>query len=82
MGVLKIKGKWKMKCEVELKNGKTIHVQGFDFIEHLDIVGNEMKQFKSEDLEKLELIDSVTYTIIGSSIAKVKGEQILFIHFK
>lgn len=26
--------------------------------------------------------NGVTYTIIGSEIVKVKGEQILFIHFK
>lgn len=71
-----------MKCEVELKNGKTIYVQDFDYIEYPDRYEGGIEQYKSDNLEKLELLDDVTYTIIGSSIAKVKGEQILFIQFK
>ncbi|MDV3053394.1 hypothetical protein NLV77_002337 [Staphylococcus ureilyticus] len=69
-----------MKCEVKLKNDETIYVDGFDCIKYPDLVGSGMKQFKSEDLEDLELIDNITYTIIGDSVAKVKGEQILYIH--
>ncbi|MDK9858339.1 hypothetical protein [Staphylococcus equorum] len=71
-----------MQCEVVLKNDKTIYVDGFNCIEYPNVYDGIMKQFKSEDLDNLELVDGVTYTIIGSSIAKVKGEQILFIQFK
>lgn len=70
-----------MKCEVKLKNDKAIFVDNFNCIKYLDNYEGNMKQFKSEELEKLELIDGVTYTIIGNSIAKVKGEQILYFHF-
>jgi hypothetical protein len=70
-----------MKCEVKLKNGEIISVDNFNCIEYPDKYEGSMKLFKSEDLEDLELIDDITYTIIGGSIAKVKGEQILYIHF-
>lgn len=71
----------KMNCRIVLKNEQAIMVNDFNCIKAPKNNG-EMKVFKQEDIEKLNLIDGVTYTIIGSEIVKVKGEQILFIKLK
>lgn len=71
-----------MKCEVILKNDKTIYVDDFNCIEYTDGYDAETKLFENKDFGGLDLLDDVTYTIIGSSIIKVKGEQILYLQFK
>lgn len=67
----------KMNCRIVLKNEQAIMVNDFNCIKAPKKTDGEMKVFKQEDIEKLNLIDGVTYTIIGSEIVKVKGEQIL-----
>ncbi|WP_158256351.1 hypothetical protein [Staphylococcus xylosus] len=54
----------------------------FNCIEYRLNTRDDMKIFKKENIENLDLIDDITYTIIGGTIVKIKGEQILYLHFK
>ncbi|MCD8910677.1 hypothetical protein K2V75_11050 [Staphylococcus gallinarum] len=71
-----------MKCIIELKNDKTITVDNFNCIEYPKRPQGEISQYKIENIESINLLNDVTYTIIGGTIAKVRGEDILFIHFR
>ncbi|MDW3867082.1 hypothetical protein ACO1B2_08200 [Staphylococcus saprophyticus] len=70
-----------MSCQIVLKNGEAITVSEFKCIKAPKNNG-DMKEFKQEDIEKLNLLDNVTYTVIGKTIAKIKGEQILYLILK
>ncbi|MEB7692145.1 hypothetical protein ACFDA3_11455 [Staphylococcus epidermidis] len=70
-----------MNCLVVLKNGDTVQVENFLCVEAPKSTG-EIKTFEKGDLESLQIVDSLTYTIIGGTILKIKGEQILYLHFK
>lgn len=71
-----------MNCQIVLKNGESIMVNNFNCVEYRENVKDDMKIFKKENIENLNLIDHITYTIIGGTIVKIKGEQILYFHFK
>ncbi|MDW4362230.1 hypothetical protein QI100_10955 [Staphylococcus saprophyticus] len=71
-----------MNCQIALKSGDSIMVSDFECIKAPRKTDGEMKVFKKEDIEKVNLIDGITYTIKGKTIVKIKGEQILYFHFK
>lgn len=71
-----------MNCQIVLKNGESIIVNDFNCVEYRVNVKDDMKIFEKENIENLNLIDNITYTIIGGTIVKIKGEQILYFHFK
>ncbi|MCE4994730.1 hypothetical protein AST03_05095 [Staphylococcus equorum] len=70
-----------MKCIVELRSGKVITIDNFLCIEYPKKTEGT-NQYKLDNIGDLNLVDGVTYTIIGGNFAKVRGEDILFIHFK
>lgn len=71
-----------MNCQIVLKNGESIIVNNFNCVEYRLNARDDMKIFEKENIENLNLIDDITYTIIGGTIVKIKGEQILYFHFK
>ncbi|MBU7217494.1 hypothetical protein [Staphylococcus gallinarum] len=71
-----------MNCQIALKNGDSIMVNNFNCVEYRLKSNDDMKIFEPKDIENLNLIDDITYTILGATIVKVKGEQILYFHFK
>lgn len=71
-----------MNCEIVLKNEHSITINNFNCVEYRLESDDKMRMFKKEDIESLDLIDGITYTIIGATIVKIKGEQILYFHFK
>lgn len=71
-----------MNCQIALKSGDSIMVNNFNCVEYRLKSNDDMKMFKIQDIESLNLIDDITYTIIGGTIVKIKGEQILYFHFK
>lgn len=71
-----------MNCQIALKNGDSIMVNNFNCVEYRLKSNDDMKMFEIQDVESLNLIDDITYTIIGGTIVKIKGEQILYLHFK
>ncbi|PHK48646.1 hypothetical protein [Staphylococcus edaphicus] len=70
-----------MNCQIVLKNDVSVTVENFECVKAPRKVDGEMRLFKQEDIENLNLLDNVTYTIIGDTIFKIKGEQILYLHF-
>lgn len=71
-----------MNCQIVLKNGDSIMVNNFNCVEYRLKSSDDMKIFEPKDIENLNLIDDITYTILGATIVKIKGEQILYFHFK
>lgn len=80
--LIKKRGHVKMNCQIALKNGDSIMVNNFNCVEYRLKSSDDMKMFEIQDVESLNLIDDITYTIIGGTIVKIKGEQILYLHFK
>lgn len=71
-----------MNCQIALKNGDSIMVNKFNCVEYRLKSSDDMKIFEPKDIENLNLIDDITYTILGATIVKIKGEQILYFHLK
>lgn len=71
-----------MSCQIVLKSGESIMVNNFNCVEYRLKGNDDMKIFEKENIENINLIDDITYTIIGGTIVKIKGEQILYFHFK